>query len=189
MSGPDLAGKRVLVLGAETEVGNAVVSAVAEAGASVAAVAATSDAEAAFGVQRLARRLASGERKVIAQAIDATNEAAVRVMVRQVSKELGGLDGVVYCAFIVDVIDFGERLREQILRTVKFSAKELGRTRGHFVFLAPNDRIPPTESVGEKWFGIGGSPMVVLGVGIEGRSADQVAGKVVRAIAGEADSR
>jgi NAD(P)-dependent dehydrogenase (short-subunit alcohol dehydrogenase family) len=92
---PDLSGRHVLVLGAETEIGRAVTTAVAEAGASVVAVAATSEAEAAFGVQRLARRLSSGGRKVIAQAIDATNEAAVRVMVRQVSKELGGLDAVV----------------------------------------------------------------------------------------------
>jgi len=91
---PRLAGQRVLILGAETEIGRAVTTAVAEVGASVAAVAAASDAEAAFAVQRLARGL-SAERKVIAQAIDATNEAAVRVMVRQVSKELGGLDAVV----------------------------------------------------------------------------------------------
>jgi NAD(P)-dependent dehydrogenase (short-subunit alcohol dehydrogenase family) len=95
---PDLTGKRVLILGAETDIGGAVTTAVAEAGASVAAVAATSDAEAAFAVQRLARRLSSDERKVFAQAIDATNEAAVRVMVRQVSKELGGLDAVVFSA-------------------------------------------------------------------------------------------
>ena len=53
---PRLAGKRVLILGAETEVGRAVTTAVAEAGASVASVAATSDAEAAFAVQRLARQ-------------------------------------------------------------------------------------------------------------------------------------
>ncbi|TMC68015.1 MAG: SDR family NAD(P)-dependent oxidoreductase [Chloroflexi bacterium] len=92
-----LDGKRVLVLGAETDMGRAVTTAVAEAGAKVAAVAATSEAEAAFAVQRLARRLSSGGQKVIAQAIDATNEAALRVMVRQVSKELGGLDAVVYC--------------------------------------------------------------------------------------------
>src|SRR6266581_3982016 len=97
MTAPDLTGKRVLVVGAETEVGRAVATAVAEAGGSVAAVVAASEAEAAFAVQRLARRLSSGGRKVIAQAIDATNEAAVRVMVRQVSKELGGLDAVVYC--------------------------------------------------------------------------------------------
>src|SRR3989441_5855545 len=86
-----LNGKRVLILGAETEIGRAVTTAVAEAGASVAAVAASSDAEAAFAVQRLARRLSSGERKVIAQAIDATNEAAMRVMVRQGSKGAGGV--------------------------------------------------------------------------------------------------
>jgi len=92
-----LSHKRVLILGAETEIGRAVVTAVAEAGASVATVAATSDAEAAFTVQRLARRLSSSGRKVITQAIDATNEAAVRVMMRQMSKELGGLDAVVDC--------------------------------------------------------------------------------------------
>ena len=93
----DLTGKRVLILGAETEIGRAVTTAVAEAGASVAAVAATSDAEAAFAVQRLARRLSSDGGRSIAQAIDATNEAAVRVMVRQVSKELGraGCGGLV----------------------------------------------------------------------------------------------
>ena len=51
-----LNGKRVLILGAETEIGRAVTTAVAEVGASVAAVAASSDAEAAFAVQRLARR-------------------------------------------------------------------------------------------------------------------------------------
>jgi len=60
MTGPDLTGKRVLILGAETEIGRAVTTAVAEAGASVAAVAATSDAEAAFAVQRLAREMLDG---------------------------------------------------------------------------------------------------------------------------------
>ena len=38
MTAPDLTGKRVLVVGAETEVGRAVATAVAEAGGSVAAV-------------------------------------------------------------------------------------------------------------------------------------------------------
>src|SRR5207247_7807807 len=121
-----LAGKRVLILGAETEIGRAVTIAVAEVGASVAAVAAASDAEAAFAVQRLARGL-SAERKVIAQAIDATNEAAVRVMVRQVSKELGGLDGIVFC---------GNRKRgiePSLSLAVRFGGKELARSGGRFL--------------------------------------------------------
>jgi NAD(P)-dependent dehydrogenase (short-subunit alcohol dehydrogenase family) len=125
----DLNGKRVLVLGAETEIGRTVTTAVAEAGASVAAVAATSDAEAAFAVQRLARRLSSDERRVIAQAIDATNEAAVRVMVRQVSKELVGLDAVVYC---VEPLRATERAFDLAMR---LATKELER-RGGGRFLA-----------------------------------------------------
>ena len=43
-------------------------------------------------MQRLARRL-----NATSQAIDATNEAAVRVMVRQVSKEMGGVYAAVSC--------------------------------------------------------------------------------------------
>ena len=136
----DLTGKRVLILGAETDIGRAVTTAVAEAGASVAAVAATSDAEAAFTVQRLARRLSSDDRKVIAQAIDATNEAAVRVMVRQVSKELGGLDAVALLAVWKDSGELAmgmalegtsSRLAEWAVmfqHTVKFAEKEFQRT-------------------------------------------------------------
>src|SRR5438445_5268932 len=114
-----LAGKRALLLGAETDVGRVIATAVVEAGAHVALIAATNDAEAAFAVQRLARRLASLERKVISQAIDATNKAAVRVMVRQVSKELGGLDGIVFC---------GNRKRgiePSLSLAVRFGGKEL----------------------------------------------------------------
>ena len=127
----DLTGKRVLILGAETEIGRAVTTAAAEAGASVAAVAATSDAGAGFAVQRLARQLSSGERKVIAQAIDATNEAAVRVMVRQVSKKLGGLDGVVDSTRVGDpgpVAPPGSSRPHQLI--LRFGAKELFRGGG-----------------------------------------------------------
>ena len=131
MTGPDLTGKRVLILGAETEIGRAVTTAVAEAGASVAAVAATSDAEAAFAVQRLARRLSLDERKVIAQAIDATNEMAVRVMVRQISKELGGLDAIVLSAD-----SFDESMFEEVIR---YGGRELGRSgeQGRIIIVSP----------------------------------------------------
>lgn len=49
--------------------------------------------DAAFAVKRLARKLGA-----YSQSINASNEMAVRVMVRQVAKELGGLDATVVCA-------------------------------------------------------------------------------------------
>jgi len=85
--------KRVLLLGAETEIGAETARALAEAGHTLALIASTADAEAAFAVQRLARKLNA----TTSQAIDAGNEAAVRVMVRQVAKALGGLDAVGLC--------------------------------------------------------------------------------------------
>jgi NAD(P)-dependent dehydrogenase (short-subunit alcohol dehydrogenase family) len=92
-------GRRVVVLGAETEVGRALAQALADAGARLFLVAARSEAEAAFAVQRLARRLGRlGQGAVLAQAIDASNDMAVRVMVRQAAKALGGLDALFFCA-------------------------------------------------------------------------------------------
>lgn len=85
--------KRVLLLGAETARGVETARALAAAGHTLALISATADAEAAFAVQRLARKLGAAA----SQAIDATNEAAVRVMVRQVSKALGGIDQAVSC--------------------------------------------------------------------------------------------
>jgi NAD(P)-dependent dehydrogenase (short-subunit alcohol dehydrogenase family) len=84
--------KRVLLLGAETKLGAETARALAEAGHILALVAATPDPEAAFAVQRLARKFVA-----ISQAIDAENEMAVRVMVRQVAKQMGGLDAAVLC--------------------------------------------------------------------------------------------
>jgi len=126
---PNLTGKRVLILGAEIDLGRAIATAVAEAGANVALVATAPDAEAAFAVQRLARRLANGDLIIISQAIDATNEKAVQVMVRQVSKELGGLDGVVYCA------DRRSPTEPALSFAMRFGGKELERSKGTFIAL------------------------------------------------------
>lgn len=111
-----LAGKRVLLIGAETEIGRAAATALAEAGAPLALVATRSDAESAFAVQRFARKVGAAT----SQAIDATNEAAVRVMVRQVAKAIGGLDAVVICTP-------DESARELVRR---FGEKEMGRSGG-----------------------------------------------------------
>jgi NAD(P)-dependent dehydrogenase (short-subunit alcohol dehydrogenase family) len=89
---PALDGRRVLLLGAETDLAASVVTALSKAGARLALVSSTNDSATAFEVQRLARRIGA-----LSQAIDATNEAAVRVMVRQLSKDMGGLDAAVSC--------------------------------------------------------------------------------------------
>lgn len=86
-------GQRVLVLGAETEHGRAVAAALAETGSRLALASGSSGAAAAFETQRLARRLGA-----LAHALPAGNEAAFRVMARQVAKALGGLDALVFCS-------------------------------------------------------------------------------------------
>jgi len=189
-----LDGKRVLVLGAETDMGRAVTTAVAEAGAKVAAVAATSEAEAAFAVQRLARRLSSGGQKVIAQAIDATNEAALRVMVRQVSKELGGLDAVVYCKRPLPPVVSASQVEEELARDghvhgliSKFAYKELERSgggklvsiaHGAAVSLYVTPVAPLTEPL----------PVELISIGMQSNRPEAVGAEVIGAIAGEAES-
>src|SRR3990170_1891506 len=119
---------RALVLGAETPVGRAIAAALAEAGARLALVASTTDAETAFAVQRLARRLGAA----LSQAIDATNEMALRVMTRQVAKALGGLDALFFCA------DLGAATAEAFALACRFTAREMapGRGRGGVIVAA-----------------------------------------------------
>ena len=111
------APKRVLLLGAETTLGRACAQALAEAGARLTLVSSKPDAEAAFAVQRLARKLSASS-----QAIDATNETAVRVMVRQVAKEMGGLDATVICVDSLELPDFSALQR--------FSVREMEKEEG-----------------------------------------------------------
>jgi NAD(P)-dependent dehydrogenase (short-subunit alcohol dehydrogenase family) len=110
---PRLEGKRVLLLGAETDLGRAAADALHLAGATLALVSSVPAAESAFAVQRLARRLGA-----LSQAIDATNEAAVRVMARQLSKDLGGIDAAVCCVADPRAREFFERhARREMKRT------------------------------------------------------------------------
>ncbi|HXG36989.1 MAG TPA: SDR family NAD(P)-dependent oxidoreductase [Dehalococcoidia bacterium] len=94
----DLSGKRAMVLGLESVVGQQLATALAEAGAHLAAIAGKTSAEAALAAKRASRKAAAPGQRSLAQAIDAENEMAVRVMVRQVAKELGGLDVIFFCA-------------------------------------------------------------------------------------------
>lgn len=159
----------MLLLGAETEVGRAVADALASAGADVAVVAATSDAEAAFAVQRLARRLSA-----VAQAIDATNEMAVRVMVRQVAKQLGGLDAVVFC------LDIDPSDRRALDFALVYGARQMERGGGGvFVEFQPGPARLPVE--------------VLRGVKVRFLTTDEPVEKIVkrtaRAVAGAPNSR
>ncbi len=125
----DLRGKRVLLLGAESNMARPLALALAEAGADVAVVAATTDAEAAFAVQRLSRRLAGQGKRRPAQAIDGTNEMAIRVMVRQIGKALGGLDAVVLYA------DPASPSRATPELALRFGAREMTRRGGSGTFV------------------------------------------------------
>lgn len=110
---PPLDGRRIVILGADTELGQRQTTDLAKAGAILAVVSASGEARDAFEVQRLGRRL--GARS---QAIDATNEAAVRVMLRQIAKDLGGLDAAVSC--VDDVVareNFERHARREMKRT------------------------------------------------------------------------
>jgi len=119
--------KRVLVLGAETEFGRACAEALAAADCRLTLVSSKPDAEAAFAVQRLARKLGAS-----ARAIDATNEAAVRVMLRQVSKDLGGLDATVVCVADPAIASHAERL----------ARREMARSGGGVFVAATGDHGP-----------------------------------------------
>ena len=126
---------RALVLGAETPAGRAIAAALAETGAQLALVASTTDAETAFAVQRLARRSGAA----LSQAIDATNEMAVRVMVRQIAKTLGGLDALVFCA------DLGEQTAGSLALAGRFAAREMARAGGGAIVVATAAPAPPPE--------------------------------------------
>ncbi|MCH8814121.1 MAG: SDR family oxidoreductase [Chloroflexi bacterium] len=126
MSRPDLSGKRILVAGVETDLGRTVAATLADSGATVAAVATVNDSDTAFATQRLARKLGGP-----GQALDGTNDMAVRVMVRQVSKGLGGLDAIVLCT-----------TPEATPLLVRYGGKELDRSGGRHLIIVSADDVP-----------------------------------------------
>ncbi|MCS7275713.1 MAG: SDR family NAD(P)-dependent oxidoreductase [Dehalococcoidia bacterium] len=127
-------GRRVVVLGAETAVGRALAQALAEAGARLALVAARADAETAFAVQRLARRLSRpGQDPILSQAIDGSNEMALRVTARQMAKALGGLDALFFCA------DLGPATASALELACRYYCREMGRAGGGVIVCAGLD--------------------------------------------------
>ena len=92
MSDVGLQGKRVLVVGAETALGRAVVIGLAEAGADVAIVSLSLDSNAEFAINSALNELWALHRKGLALAIDATDAAQVGDAVKRADRELGRLD-------------------------------------------------------------------------------------------------
>lgn len=91
-AGRSLLEKNAIVLGAETRAGELSALALADAGAAVAVIAATADGAAAMKVRSLGRTLGQRSRPAPSQAIDASIGTGVQVAVKQVVKDLGGLD-------------------------------------------------------------------------------------------------
>ncbi len=108
MSGVDLHGKRVLVVGGETVLGRAVVIGLAEAGADVAIVSLSLDTKAEFAINSALNELWALRRQGLALAIDATAEQ-VRDAVERADRELGAIDLVIAVGGGAAVDALGER--------------------------------------------------------------------------------
>jgi NAD(P)-dependent dehydrogenase (short-subunit alcohol dehydrogenase family) len=93
-----LTGRRALVIGAGTPGGRAAAVALAAAGADVAVAAGSIDGDEVMAVRRARRQIEALGRRTAEYAMDLSLGANVRVSVRQVAKELGGLDILVNAA-------------------------------------------------------------------------------------------
>jgi NAD(P)-dependent dehydrogenase (short-subunit alcohol dehydrogenase family) len=91
-----LTGKRALVIGAAGAVGSAIAVALADAGADVAVASASLDGMEVMAVRKVKRRIEELGRRSFDSAFDVTLGQNVQVSTRQVAKELGGLDSMVY---------------------------------------------------------------------------------------------
>jgi NAD(P)-dependent dehydrogenase (short-subunit alcohol dehydrogenase family) len=92
----DLNGKRALVIGAGSPAGRAIALALGAAGATVAVSSVSSDGSEVMKVKAVQRALVkAGAKTTAAMATDLTLGTGVQVMMRQVAKELDGIDVVV----------------------------------------------------------------------------------------------
>lgn len=150
----------MLVLGAETEHGQAVAAALAGAGAAIVLATGSPDAAAAFAVQRLARRLGAQ-----ARALGANSETAFRVMARQVGKALNGLDAAVLCSAEAGAMAWA----------LRYAGREIARTGGGVAVVLAG------PAVGAAFEAPAGVRLVCLKPSLP---PDQAAQEVVRAVAG-----
>jgi NAD(P)-dependent dehydrogenase (short-subunit alcohol dehydrogenase family) len=88
----DLRGKRALVIGAGAPAGRAIALALGEAGADVTVSSVTTDGEEVMRARHVQQELVKMGRKATTVATDVTLGQGVQVMVRQVAKEMDGID-------------------------------------------------------------------------------------------------
>jgi NAD(P)-dependent dehydrogenase (short-subunit alcohol dehydrogenase family) len=88
----DLSGKRALVIGAGGPAGRAIALALGEAGADVTVSSATTDGDEVMRAKRVQQELTKMGRKSATVATDVTLGQGVQVMVRQVAKDMDGID-------------------------------------------------------------------------------------------------
>jgi len=88
----DLSGKRALVIGAGGPAGRAIALALGEAGADVTVSSATNDGDEVLRAKKVQQELVKMGRTSTTVATDVTLGAGVQVMVRQVAKEMDGID-------------------------------------------------------------------------------------------------
>ena len=92
----DLSGKRALVVGAGGAAGRAIALALGEAGADVAVCSVTNDGDEIVRVKSVQRELTKMGRISSSLATDVTLGTGVQVMVRQVAKDMAGIDIAVH---------------------------------------------------------------------------------------------
>lgn len=91
-----LLGRKALVLGAGTAAGRRIAVALAEAGADVAVASASLDGDEVMACRRTRRAVEALGRRSVEYAFDVTLGQNVQVSTRQVTKEMGGLDILVW---------------------------------------------------------------------------------------------
>src|SRR5450755_3308500 len=123
MNGQALSGRTMLVTGAAKRLGRAIALAAAENGADVAITYHESEREA----RTLVAELAQHGVEALAVRCDVTDEKSVREMVKEVAKELGGIDVLVNNAAYYEDVEFEK------ITVAQWDAIFASNTRGPFL--------------------------------------------------------
>jgi len=142
-NGRALSGKTMLVTGAAKRLGRAIALAAAENGADVAITYLESASEA----RALVAELAKHEVDALAVRCDVTDEQNVREMVKEVARELGGIDVLVNNAAIYATVEFEK------ITLAQWDAMFASNTRGPF--LVSREALPYLKKRGGRIINMG----------------------------------